>query len=167
MAQEEIWKDIGGYIGIYAISNFGRVFSFKTMKTRKTFINENGYERVTLINNQQYSTFLVHRLVATAFLPNKDNLPIVNHKDQIPGNNCASNLEWCTYFYNNTYNDVHLTKKKRVGRRIVQKSIDNVIVKTWDTAKQIINSGYSKACLYYCLSGRHKTHKGFKWEYAE
>ena len=52
---------------------------------------------------------LLHRLVAEAFIPNPDNLPCINHKDENPLNNRADNLEWCSYKYNNEYND-------RIGR---------------------------------------------------
>mgnify|MGYP002541713982 CR=1 FL=1 len=62
-----------------------------------------GYKRVTLYKENKSKTKLVHRLVAEAFLPNPNNLMIVNHKDENKLNNVVTNLEWCTQSYNTTY----------------------------------------------------------------
>ena len=96
MKDQEIWKDIEGYEGLYQVSNLGRVRSLaryvpKKNKTSmyvrerilKSFINK-GYEYVTLSNEAKESNFKVHRLVASAFLSNPTNLPDVNHKDENP-----------------------------------------------------------------------------------
>ena len=110
---EEQWKDIiiekngvtYDYTGLYQVSNLGRVRSLGNDKTRKERIlkpkiNNKGYLQVILCKNGKVKTFLVHRLVATAFIPNPDNLPVVNHRDENPLNNCVDNLEWCTQKYN-------------------------------------------------------------------
>ena len=113
----EIFRDIEGYPG-YQISNYGRVKSFRMKNPRilKTKENNSGYVMVTLCKDKQYAK-LVHRLMCIAFLPNPDNLPCVNHKDEDKHNNFIyikddysvdvekSNLEWCSVQYNNTYND--------------------------------------------------------------
>lgn len=106
---EEIWKDIPGYAGKYSISNFGNVRSNQYGKKRilKPMRNAgryNGYLTVTLYNNSIGKKVKIHRLVAEAFLPNPNNLPIINHKDEDKTNNKVDNLEWCTKLYNNTYN---------------------------------------------------------------
>ena len=62
--------------------------------------NKRGYLRVSL---HAHSDYLIHRLVAQAFIPNPDNLPFINHKDECPFNNCVDNLEWCTHKYNINY----------------------------------------------------------------
>ena len=67
------------------------------------------YRQVILCKNGKTKQGLLHRLVAEAFIPNPDNLPCINHKDENPLNNRADNLEWCSYKYNNEYND-------RIGR---------------------------------------------------
>ena len=110
----EKWVNIENHPS-YFISNFGRVFSKKSKKIMKNrVISKNGYQQVTLDNSQ----LLVHRLVAQAFIPNPDNLPCVNHKDETRNNNDVRNLEWCTQKYNCNYgtarqrNSLHNKGKK-------------------------------------------------------
>lgn len=117
----EIWKDIKftdtdgveyDYTGYYQVSNMGNVKSLgrldssgHNLKERilKTKPNKLGYKMTALSKNGELKRFLVHRLVAHMFVENPNELPIVNHKDENPSNNCASNLEWCTVQYNNQY----------------------------------------------------------------
>lgn len=83
----------------YAVTTDGDVISYKNNKRKilhKTVHSKNGYENIKLCKNNITKTFLVHRLVAQAFIPNPNNLPEVNHKDKNRSNNCVSNLEWCT-----------------------------------------------------------------------
>ena len=73
-----------------------------------------GYLRITLNKNGKYKTFAVHRLVAEAFIPNPNNLPCVNHKDENQFNNDFRNLEWCTYKYNSNYGTI----KQRLSKSL-------------------------------------------------
>ena len=97
----EEWKDIIGYEGLYQVSNLGRVR--RSGKILKGGYNNKGYHTINLCKKGISKSFFVHRLVAIAFIPNPNNLPIVNHKDENPKNNCIENLEWCTYKYNANY----------------------------------------------------------------
>lgn len=104
---EEIWKDIEGYEK-YQVSNLGNVRSLDYMHTGKVQLlrlrkRKRGYLCITLCKDGKLKNYLVHRLVAQAFLPNPDNLPQVNHRDENPSNNRANNLEWCDCKYNNNY----------------------------------------------------------------
>lgn len=93
----EIWKYIPGYENIYQVSNLGRVKSFYRKKKILKNINKKfDYKTVFLHKNKISKSYLVHRLVALTFLPNKEKKPDVNHKDNNPSNNRVDNLEWCT-----------------------------------------------------------------------
>lgn len=120
----EIWRDIKGFEGLYQVSNLGRVKSLPKYtysrgypQLRKEKILRPGYTG----KNRCYATvvlndgkgYKVHRLVAQAFIPNPDNLPQVNHKDENPFNNCADNLEWCTNQYNVNYSARPLSAEHR------------------------------------------------------
>lgn len=109
----EEWRPIKGYEGMYEVSNLGRVKRLPLGKQwpyrqthnniRKPKLTRRGYLSVNLSKNNIVKEHLIHRLVAEAFIPNADNLPIINHKDCNPQNNNVDNLEWCSYSYNNTY----------------------------------------------------------------
>ena len=105
----EDWKDIPGYEGLYAVSNNGRVMNVRSGRILKEHITKFGYKRIGIYKNGVCRMFIVHRLVAQAFLPNPDNLPEVNHKDEDKTNNSVDNLEWCDRSYNNNYG----TRKER------------------------------------------------------
>lgn len=91
----EIFKTIDGYSD-YEVSTWGRVFNKRTGKILKPQENEKGYLRVDLINDKGRKHLKVHRLVATAFIPNPKNKPQINHIDGNPKNNSYTNLEWVT-----------------------------------------------------------------------
>lgn len=115
----EIWKDITGYEGYYQVSNLGRIRSldryvfngqaYYLVKGSIKVLRHNnwGYCQVKLSKGDKTKMFLVHRLVASAFIPNPDNLPCVNHIDEDKTNNCVDNLEWCSIAYNNAYNGLN------------------------------------------------------------
>lgn len=123
---KEIWKDIKGYEGIYQVSNLGSVRSLErkimhgdgkpyTVKEKmlKPAITSHGYQSVHFSIDNLAKIFKVHRLVAEAFIENPNNLPSINHKDEIKTNNAVENLEWCTVQYNNTYGDYNRFGRKR------------------------------------------------------
>ena len=112
----EKFRPIQGYVGIYEISNMGRVKSLsrgverKDGNTRVTeeriilpFITKCGYHQIVLCKDGVKKRQYIHRLVALAFIPNPNKLPIINHKDENKLNNRVDNLEWGSAYYNLRY----------------------------------------------------------------
>ena len=99
---QELFLDIEGYEGLYQISNLGNVKSFKSVSKNKILkpVLRKGYATVILRKNKVNKLHSIHRLIATAFIPNPDNLPQVNHIDGNKSNNNVDNLEWCTHLEN-------------------------------------------------------------------
>lgn len=120
----EIWKDVCGFEGYYQVSNLGNVKrishqsnSKKLSERNKTLgTDKDGYKTVMLyMGTNTRKLCKVHRLVAEAFIPNSNNLPMVNHKDEKKDNNSVENLEWCDCIYNNNYGtrNSRLSKSKK------------------------------------------------------
>lgn len=113
---DEIWKPVVGYEGLYVVSNTGRVKALErhvVCRNQVTTFDRvypeqemayrmlcHNYVQVILYKNGKRKGHLVHRLVAAAFIPNPNNKPEVNHKDRNPLNNCVENLEWVTRLEN-------------------------------------------------------------------
>lgn len=121
-----IWKDIENFEG-YQVSDTGLVRSNKYwgqfrrknedgLLSQRTY--KSGYKYVNLYKEGRMYSVKVHRLVANAFIPNPNNYPQVNHKDENVANNNVTNLEWCNAKYNMTYNNLqerqHLPQKERL-----------------------------------------------------
>lgn len=112
----EVWKPVVGYEELYEVSNKGFIKSLDRFIIRKDgkplhcygrllkfSTDRDGYKIVGLTKDKKLKQFKVHRVVAEAFIPNPNNLPCINHKDENPANNCVDNLEWCDSKYNNNY----------------------------------------------------------------
>ena len=102
-----------GVEGKYEVSNTGLVKSLihkwgKRLipKIMSLMSDELGYKRVSIRKNGRTYTFLVHRLVAIAFIPNPENKPQINHKNGIPSDINVGNLEWCS----DLENKIHASK---------------------------------------------------------
>lgn len=112
----EIWRDIPGYEGKYQVSNTGEIRSLKfgKIKILKQYTDKCGYNFLILSENGKRKNYFVHRSVAMTFIPNPNNLPQVNHKDENKANNCVDNLEWCSRKYNMNYG----TRNERASKRM-------------------------------------------------
>lgn len=113
----------------YFVNENGEVFSYKNGKIKKLKYITNGhkgYKKVRLYagNRDEWKDFFVHRLVAEAFIPNPDGLPIVNHKDENPLNNAVGNLEWCTVKYNNRYGSALVKKSETMKKRFEENPLE-------------------------------------------
>ena len=132
---EEIWKEIPGCDGKYQVSSTGKVKSMNYRgntgieKTLKLSRDKDGYLRASIYISGKQRYFMVHRLVASAFIPNPNEKPEVNHKNGVKDDNRLENLEWVTTSENQKHAyDTGLqpptTDKQREARR------KNVLVAT-------------------------------------
>lgn len=168
--QQEIWKDAPNYEGLYKVSNLGRVMTIRRSGTKgcilKEQITKDGYNRISLSKNGNYKKFPIHRLVAMAFIPNPDNLPIINHKNEIRNDNRVENLEWCNYSYNATYGGATERRIKNIIKPIVCFDSNGIIIaefKSVNDAERETHIHHSN--IVACLKGRRKIAGGFKWNY--
>ena len=188
---EEIWKIIPGTYEKYSVSNLGRVrrnehytdvrpdnyhFNWRKHhykeKVLKPYTNSDGYKVVTLQMSGGWNMVRrVHTLVAEAFVPNPENKPCVNHKNEIRDDNRADNLEWCTVEYNNRYGTRTEKIRKSSGKRVAQYDLQGNLIKIWNSISEAMrsfgcngNSGISRVCRG--VAGR-KTYKGFVWKYVD
>ena len=120
----EVWRDVRGYEGLYQVSNLGNVKHLSYVQDCMSVNNVHyvrvkpehllkpapmrkkngvGYLGVSLHKFGKQRTVAVHRMVAEAFIPNSENKPQVNHKDENKWNNTVTNLEWCDCSYNVNY----------------------------------------------------------------
>lgn len=171
----EIWKEINGFDGVYQVSNLGRVKSvmrYRKGKGESTVLvkekilkgkkNKDGYIEFGLCigEHKKMKFYRGHRLVADAFIPNPNNYPIINHKNEIKDDNRVENLEWCSYSYNTTYSN---------GRKILQIKPNGEIVKEFESIAEASKNGYDKSTIGKCCRGvkNYNSHKGYIWKYKE
>lgn len=172
----EEWRAVGGYEGIYSVSNYGRVkgrgkqlFGDEELLL-KPKTNNRGYKCVCLYGNKSKKYMFVHRLVAQCFIPNPDNLPFVNHKDENTCNNNVDNLEWCTHLYNVRYGTGILRKNaktERLKKKVLQYSINGEFIREWHSASDAARElGLSIPHISKAARNLIKTHGGYIWKYA-
>ena len=154
---------------MYEISNKGRVRNSSNQRIKKQHIDNVGYYSVSLSKNNKSHSHRVHRLMATAFIPNPLNLPCINHKDENKLNNDPKNLEWCTQAYNNTYGMRvgRITDKKK--KIVLQINESGETIKEWDSVKQAAKvlkvSGISIS--RYARGVIQGMYHGYYWKYKK
>lgn len=180
---EEVWKDIEGYEGLYQVSNLGRVRSVdRYVRTSRgnglkpvkgKIIKQavlSGYVCVRLHKNNKEKTHLVHRLVANAFIPNHNNLPEINHKDENKQNNLISNLEWCDRAYNVHYGTgIKRNKESQSSKPVLCYSLDGNLIEQYNSIREASNAtGAGRTNISFCCQNKpkYKSAGGFKWRYA-
>lgn len=191
LRQEEIWKDIKGYEGLYQVSNLGNIKSLDRFvvysggelklhksKNIKQNPNQQGYLTMTLSKNNCKKSFRVNRLVAETFIPNPLNLPQVNHKDENKLNNNVENLEWCTAKYNCNYGNrgikisskidykkIAEINKLKQSKKVFQYDLNNNLLKVWKSVSDCTKEGFSSSGISQCCHNKLNTYKGFIWTY--
>lgn len=171
---QEEWRAIEGFEGCYEVSNLGRIRSVDriTVDTqgRKKFINgkilspfilNSGYKGIRF----RHKSFLVHRLVASAFIDNPERKAQVNHKDENKLNNRADNLEWLTKYENDHYGTGIQRRAEKQSKKVYQYSLEGKLLKVWESTVSCKLAGYNRTSIWFCCTGKHKQHKGYRWSY--
>lgn len=169
---EEIWTDIKDFPD-YKVSNLGRVISFKRNKShflspyfRGSDKKHRGYFAVRLSNETIIKDKDVHRLVAEAFIPNPNNLPVINHKDGDTTNNNVDNLEWCTSSYN-TWHAHNILKRKNSGKHIKQYTKNGSFIKEWESARKAgFTLNIDSSSIIECCRRKRKSVGNYIWRYS-
>lgn len=180
---DDHWRDVVGYEELYQVSDNGLVRS-KIEKTRiadkenrimKPKMDNKGYMRVNLHKNGRCRAELINRLVATAFIPNPDNLPQVGHNDDIKTNNDVSNLYWTDSYENNRHNGkldrfhkAHNAKIEEIARKLSYKiraaSLTDSKELFFDSLQDAHRNGFDEGKISLCINGKRNKHKGYYWE---
>lgn len=156
-------RDIKGYEGKYAVTSCGKVWSYKSQKFLKPFTDKDGYLLITLYNGKA-KTFTVHRLVALAYIPNAENKPQINHKDENRQNNSINNLEWVTAKENINYGTCKIKSAKTREKAVYCVELD----KYYPSQKQAaLELGINPACISSCIRGLTKTAGHYHWQKAD
>ena len=180
---KEEWRDIKGFEGYYQISNMGRVKSLERMKRSglnggcyvtvpekilEGVDNGYGYLQVSLSKDGKDKNYLVHRLVAQAFISNPNNLPEVNHISEDKSDNKAENLEWCGRAYNINYGTRNQRMAEKNSKPIFSVDKESGLIMWWQSAREASRqTGIAQSSISACLKGRKKSAGGHIWFYAD
>ena len=176
----EMWKDIKGYEGLYQVSNLGRVHSLDRFVPRKTGTvqkvhgrilklpeDKDGYSQVSLWKRNKMKKAKAHRLVGEAFIPNPNNLPEINHKNEVKNDNRVSNLEWCT----RKENINHGTRSEQVAKTkrkpVIGINLDTGKKTTFKSMREASKFGFHPSAIRKVCIGEQEAHKGYSWEFAK
>lgn len=155
----KIWKVINQPYDNYSVSNYGEVRNDNTGLILNGNRHNRGYSLIQLCNDGKCKNYLIHRLVAEYFIPNPNNFPLVNHKDEVKKNNHVDNLEWCDYQYNNSYGSC--------SKPVRQLTKDGILIREWNSptiaSKEL---KLHRSHIYACCNGDRKSHGGYRWEYV-
>ena len=167
--EEEKWKWIEGYEGLYQISSLGRVKSFyRGENVLSERLGASGYYHMELCKNGKCKIRGTHRLVAEAFIDNPLNYPQVNHIDEDPSNNKLENLEWVSRKQNMQHGTcikrMKETKRKRQGHPIYIIDKDGSDYFFGSIAEACEEFGLDSGNVKLCLRGNRKRHHGYTFE---
>lgn len=180
--EEDIWKPVKNYEGLYEVSNKGQVKRLehvivdkigrkyhKKERIMKGSPTGNGYLKVDLQDNKgKRKPLKVHRIVAEAFVPNPDNKPQVNHKNEIKTDNHVENLEWITAKENLNYGTRNERARKAISKPVAQYTKDGKLVKIWQSTREAGRElNISNGNISSVARGNQKTCGGFVWKYVE
>lgn len=162
-----MWKEISGFSN-YEVSRNGSVRNVSSHHILNGRLSKSGYYQVSLREDVtgKFKNQYNHRLVAQAFINNKEGKPQVNHIDGIKTNNRDTNLEWSTPSENQRHR--HSIGIAQTSQRKVGKFDGDIIVASYDSIKSAAeDEGSPRISIDSVLGGRRKTLRGFKWKYLD
>lgn len=167
----EVWKDIPGYEGLYQASTHGRIRSLSRNTTNGKILKQakdsNGYLLVSLSKNGKVKKARVHQIIASTFLSNPQNMPIINHKSEVKTENQVWNLEWCTYSYNNSYGSHPVSVSCANSKPVLQYDLQGNLIATHQSTIEIERKfGFDNGNIGKCCNGKYKSAYGYIWKYA-
>lgn len=176
----ENWLDVSCFEGLYQVSDCGNVRSIPRTKTSKnggiqevkgglltTQKDRCGYYRVCLTKKGKSVYKRVNRLVAEAFIPNPDNLPQVNHKNEDKTDNRVENLEWCDAKYNSNYGSRNKKVQEAQSVWVIKLSLNNEILHFYRSAMEAEReTGIPNSNINKCCKGIRKSAGGYIWKYS-
>lgn len=115
----------------YEINKMGQIRNIVTGKILNGTRDNWGYKSYTLRYNNKNIHRTAHTMVAKQFIPNPDNLPIVNHKDENKMNPCVDNLEWVTVQKNAKHGTTQKRRSEKLEKPINEYSLDGIYIRTW------------------------------------
>ena len=174
MDNQEIWCDVKGYEGLYAVSNMGRVKSLGNDKSRREKIlspckSGNGYLQVNLWKEGKVKRYSIHRLVLSTFSPCENSHELqVNHIDEDKTNNMLENLEWVTCKENCNHGTRNARRAEKKSIPVVQLSLEGKYIRSWKSSMDAEREGgFNNAHINSCCKGKLKTHKGYRFIYLK
>lgn len=163
----EQWRNIVGYDGLYQVSNQGSVRNLKSGRLVSISKTADGYSKVALRANGKAKTFLVHRLVASAFIGDLQGMQ-VNHMDENRSNNVVQNLEICTASQNSRHGSRLQRIAEKRSRAVVQLSKDGTLLNRFYGSREAERkTGIVHQNIWYCCMGTYKSAGGYLWMFEE
>ena len=185
MTENEVWKDVIGYEGLYKVSDRGNVYSVERVdsigrkiggRILKPNYDRYGYLIVRLYKNGIVKAKKIHRLVTEAFIPNPNNFPQVNHIDEVKDNNNVENLEWCDTRYNLNYGTARKRATKKTSKKVKAVNVETGEVVKFNSTHEAGRKGYDQSSVSASCRGDYNngggkligdgcTYRGYRWSY--
>ena len=156
-------KDVVGFEGLYKVTSCGKVWSCRRNRFMKISGGKGDYEMICLFKDGKAHYDYIHRIVAKAYIPNPNNLPQVNHKDEVKGHNWVNNLEWCSQEYNVNYS-IGKRNNCRKWRKVYCPELNKTFPTLASAAKEV---GVTIGAIWQAVQGNCKTIKGYHFQYAD